>query len=84
MSGVPDRLERILRDVRARALRRRSARPLAALRAESAPDPARRARFVAAMRGARGGFGLIAECKRRSPSAGALDAETPLAARSRC
>lgn len=81
MSGIPDRLERILRDVRARAAARRAERPLAALRAAARPDARRRERFVAALRGARGGFGLIAECKRRSPSAGALDARTPPAER---
>jgi len=81
MSGVPDRLERILRDVRARTAARRRALPLAALRGDHAPDPARRARFVNALRGARGGFALIAECKRSSPSAGVLDADTPLAER---
>ncbi len=79
--AIPDRLALIVEDVRHRAAARRRAQPLAALRAETRPDPARRARFVGALRGAPGGFGLIAECKRRSPSAGILDAETPLAAR---
>jgi len=80
-AGPPDRLLPILRDVQARAAERRRVHPLAALRTEVRPDPARRARFVAGLRGAPGGFGLIAECKRRSPSAGALDAATPLAER---
>ncbi len=77
----PDRLLPILRDVRARAADRRQRQPLDALRVANRPDPARRARFIAALRGARGGFGLIAECKRRSPSAGALDSSTAPAER---
>lgn len=76
--ALPDRLIPLLDVVRSRAAERRRHQPLASLRAGWSPDPARRARFVAALRGARGGFGLIAECKRRSPSAGILDAETPL------
>ena len=81
MSDIPDRLEKILRDVRARAAERRLRQPLSALRAEQTSDPQRRARFLGALRGARGDCALIAECKRRSPSAGVLDATTPLAAR---
>ncbi|MCZ6596731.1 MAG: indole-3-glycerol phosphate synthase TrpC [Planctomycetota bacterium] len=61
------------------AVRRRSAargRSLADLRAEAAPDPERRRRFVDALRA--DAPSLIAECKRRSPSAGTLAEEPDL------
>ncbi len=79
--SVPDRLLKIWADVQQRALARRQVHSLASLRATSPADPARRARFLAALREATGGLALIAECKRRSPSAGMLDASMPLAAR---
>lgn len=82
-STLPDRLARIVADVARRAAERRRALPLAELRARTPADPARRHRFVTALRAARGGFALIAECKRRSPSAGVLDDSTPLADRAR-
>jgi indole-3-glycerol phosphate synthase len=72
-------LDPILADVARRAAERRRVRDVAGLRREVTPDPARGARFVAAL--ARPGLSVIAECKRRSPSAGALSAETDLAAR---
>ena len=75
------RLDPILVDVRRRAAERRVHQSLEALRASAAPDPTRRARFVDALRGAQ--LGIIAECKRRSPSVGELSSETDLAARAR-
>ncbi|RMH01636.1 MAG: indole-3-glycerol-phosphate synthase [Planctomycetota bacterium] len=84
MSGVPPRLEPILEAVRARAAVRRRRTPAAALRADLSPDPERRRRFTTALARAAGGPvpALIAECKRRSPSAGSLG-HGPLAARAR-
>jgi len=72
-------LDPILADVERRAAERRRARSAADLRAEALPDPARRARFVGALSGP--GLALIAEHKRRSPSAGALASATDLGAR---
>lgn len=73
------RLDPILASVAARAAERRRAQPLATLRAELEPDPAARARFLSALTpdGSIGGLALIAECKRRSPSAGALTGSGP-------
>jgi len=73
------RLDPILADVRRRADERRRTRPVAALRRETTPDPARRARFVDALSAP--GLGFIAECKRRSPSAGRLSDEVDLGER---
>ncbi|TAH38718.1 MAG: indole-3-glycerol-phosphate synthase [Planctomycetota bacterium] len=69
MSGAT-RLDAILADVRRRAAARLGRRSLADLLAEARPDPARRQRFVRALRG--GELAFIAECKRRSPAAGLL------------
>lgn len=77
MSGT--RLDPIVADVRKRAAERRSAQPLESLRAIVRPDASRRARFVSAFRPAlqEGELGIIAEMKRRSPSAGAIGANGP-------
>ncbi len=70
--GTPNAaLASILESVRARAAARRRREPLASLRSRVRPDPARGEAFRAALR--RPGLSLIAECKRRSPSAGTLD-----------
>jgi indole-3-glycerol phosphate synthase len=66
------RLDPIVADVRKRAAERRRAQPLERLRATVRPDNARRARFASAFR--KGELGVIAEMKRRSPSAGAIGA----------
>jgi len=73
------RLEPILASVRERARERRRRRSAADLRAEATPDPTRRTRFLSALRTP--GLAVIAECKRRSPSAGTLSPETDLAGR---
>jgi len=52
---------------------------LSDLRAETKSDPARGLRFLSALRAP--GLSIIAECKRRSPSAGLLSTETDLPAR---
>ncbi|MCP3919994.1 MAG: indole-3-glycerol-phosphate synthase [bacterium] len=75
------RLDPILESVAARAAQRLGARSAADLRRELEPDPARRARFVGALR--TGGLAFIAECKRRSPSVGALSDEVDLLARAK-
>jgi len=59
-------LEPILQETRAAVARRRAQRPALC----APPDPARRERFLAALRAP--GVSLIAEHKRRSPSAGAI------------
>jgi indole-3-glycerol phosphate synthase len=64
------RLDPIVADVRLRAAERRRRQPLERLRDLVREDSWRRERFLAAF--PRGGFGFIAEMKRRSPSAGAL------------
>jgi indole-3-glycerol phosphate synthase len=64
--GEPGALEPILARTRALVAARRAARP--GLRA--LPDPARRERFMGALRAP--GVALIAEHKRRSPSAGRI------------
>jgi len=66
------RLDPIVADVRRRAAERRRAEPLERLRATVAPDASRRARFVSAFRP--GELGVVAEMKRRSPSAGTIGA----------
>ncbi len=73
------RLDPILDSVRARAAARRRDQPLDGLRAGLRPDPARGARFRAALAGPE--LALLAECKRRSPSEGALAGEVDLAPR---
>ena len=75
------RLEPIVRAVRARHAERRARLPLAQLAREVRPDPARRARFLDALGGQE--LAVIAECKRRSPSAGALTEESHWGARAR-
>jgi indole-3-glycerol phosphate synthase len=72
MSATQTVLERILSETRAEVQRRKREIPLSALEA-SAPAHARRP-FAAALAGR--GIAVIAEFKRRSPSAGAL-AEAP-------
>ena len=70
---IPGVLERILHSTRAQVDRRRAALPLQALRdsAVTRVGPwGREHRFVGALR--RPGIGVIAEYKRRSPSAGAI------------
>jgi indole-3-glycerol phosphate synthase len=69
------RLDPIVADVRRRAADRRRARPLERLRASVRPDESRRARFVSAFR--KDELGVIAEMKRRSPSAGSIGASGP-------
>ncbi len=64
------RLDPILAAVRERAAERRRRQPLERLRDLVQPDSTRRERFVRAL--ARPGLSIIAECKRRSPSAGVL------------
>jgi len=73
------RLEPILRSVAERAQTRRATQPLDSLRSELAVDASRRGRFVDALRAP--GLSVIAECKRRSPSAGVLLAEVDVQAR---
>ncbi len=73
MNGT--RLDPIVADVRKRAAERRRAQPLERLRASVRPDASRRARFVSAF--PRGELGVIAEMKRRSPSAGTIGAAGP-------
>ena len=76
------RLDPILAAVRERAAERRRSATVDELRGSVRPVPERRGRFVAALRrGAEQGLALIAECKRRSPSAGLLADEPELGAR---
>jgi len=70
------RLDGILVDVERRARERRERTSLAELRREVRPDPSRGRRFVGALK--RGSMSLIAECKRRSPSAGTFSTEVDL------
>jgi len=67
---IATRLDPIVAAVRKRAAERRGQQPLERLQQLVRPDPARRERFVRALGGP--GLAIIAECKRRSPSAGAL------------
>jgi indole-3-glycerol phosphate synthase len=73
------RLEPIVRAVRQRHAERRALLPASELARRVRPDPTRRARFLAALGGAELAF--IAECKRRSPSVGALADEVDWKAR---
>jgi len=73
------RLDPILAAVRSRLEERRGLATTNDLRRELDPDPGARERFVEALRTP--GLAFIAECKRRSPSAGRLTAEGDLAAR---
>jgi indole-3-glycerol phosphate synthase len=73
------RLDPILADVADRARQRRQVHSLADLRSQTLADPTRGQRFLAGL-GAPG-LSIIAECKRRSPSAGQLSAETDFPAR---
>lgn len=79
MSLTGTRLDPILASVQERAAARRSVRSVAELRAEVQPDPARRQRFVDALR--MPGIQVIAECKRRSPAKGILRNEVDLSVR---
>jgi indole-3-glycerol phosphate synthase len=75
------RLSPILFDVRQRLAARRADMTLAQLRRTVKPDPERARRFTAALRD--GGLSFIAECKRRSPSAGAIADEIDWGERAR-
>ena len=79
MSATPARLEPILAAVRARADERRRRQPLERLERIARQDLYRRERVLNAF--AQPGFAFIAECKRRSPSAGPLIGSTPALAR---
>lgn len=72
-------LTRIVDDVRRRRASESEAR--ADRIAAATPDAGRRARFVEALAGS--GLAVIAECKRRSPSAGAIAAGASIAERAR-
>jgi indole-3-glycerol phosphate synthase len=74
-----DRLAPILESVRARAEERRRLQDSASLRKMVKVDPGRRDRFTAALRCS--GLSVIAEIKRRSPSAGAICGEVDVAGR---
>ena len=76
-----DRLAAIVADVRERRAALPGAPGLAQLRAELEADAGRARRFREALRG--DSLTYIAECKRRSPSAGALSDEVDLAPRLR-
>lgn len=75
------RLIPILEAVTRRAAERRAERSLADLRRDLQPDAARIEAFRGAL--AAPGLQIIAECKRRAPSAGELSSETSLDARIR-
>lgn len=68
-----NRLDPILRDVRARNAEDRRRVPLAELRRTVRGDPSRRERFLGALR--TDSLAIIAECKRASPSAGRISGE---------
>lgn len=72
---IPGRLAPILAAVARRGAERRARLPLAELERGVTPDPARRARFLAAL-GAPG-LSIVAEHKRRSPAAGGLAGAGP-------
>ncbi len=71
--SIPSRLDPIVASVRSRLEERRARLPFPELRAQVRPDPRRRERFLSAL--SRPGLSVIAECKRRSPSAGVLSGE---------
>lgn len=71
-------LDRILAETRAEVERRKREQPLSAASATDAPGVGAKRRFQEALRGE--GVGVIAEFKRRSPSAGALHESPDLAA----
>lgn len=79
MKASASRLEPIVRAVRQRHAERRARLPAADLARLARPDPTRRARFLSALRGTELAF--VAECKRRSPSVGALAQECDWKAR---
>ena len=74
-----DRLQPIVASVRTRLAERRAQIPESRLASDARPDPRRAARFVAALSAP--GLSVIAECKRRSPSAGMLTHEKDWSAR---
>lgn len=78
-SAAGTRLAPILDSVQTRLDERRRRRSLMDLRRQTSPNPAGRARFVHALRGDE--VAVIAECKRRSPSAGMLLDDRDLGAR---
>ncbi len=80
-AAAGQRLAPILRAVAARSQQRRRQRPLSSLRQEVVVDDQRRQVFVAALRHPE--LAVIAEIKRRSPSAGVLATEVDVAARAR-
>jgi indole-3-glycerol phosphate synthase len=67
-------LDPIVRDVRRRAAERRERLSLAELSRSVRPEPERRERFLSALSGSE--LAIIAELKRRSPSAGTLVGKT--------
>jgi len=73
-AGTADLLATIVAATRRIVDVRQSAEPLAALSQRAASMPSRDGRFQAALSGT-GGYKVIAECKRRSPSRGVLRAE---------
>ena len=75
LMGAGTVLERILTETRAEVQRRRRERPLESIVASASPAPERSFRDALAAPG----IGVIAEFKRRSPSAGALAEEPDLA-----
>ena len=75
-----DRLRPIVDSVRARLKQRRQLTTALELARGARQDASREARFVRALRAP--GLSVIAECKRRSPSAGILTHETDWGARS--
>ncbi len=73
-SDIPDALVRICADTMAEVARRRAERPEAALRAQLGRKPPPTRGFGGALKHAvaQGGYGLIAEIKKASPSAGLI------------